>query len=346
MAELVTLEEIRAAQRRLAGVAVRTGLYRVNPASLRAAGVVADLPFALWVKAESEQPIGSFKLRGAYNRVAQMTAAELRRGVITYSSGNHGQGVAYAARALGAYAVVVMPANAPALKHDAVRALGAEVVLVGAGSEERRAKAETLAAEHGYTVVPPYDDPAIVAGQATCGLEILEQMGPSDGVTVILSPVSGGGLLSGIASAVKLSGATGVQVWGAEPELAADAKESFDTKTLVEWPAERTTRTISDGLRTQSLGRLNFEHIVRFVDGIVTVSEEEIVAAMRVMMAATGMVAEPSGAVTMAAALFHHKELPPCERMVAVLSGGNIEAGMRRELEVGAEASMQARAGV
>jgi threonine dehydratase len=166
-------------------------------------------------------------------------------------------------------------------------------------------------------------------------MEILEQLGEGAGGVVILSPVSGGGLLSGIAAAVKLSGASGVQVWGVEPELAADAKESFETKTLVEWPAERTTRTISDGLRTQSLGRLNFAHIVRFVDGIVTVGEEEIVAAMRVMLAATGMVAEPSGAVTMAAALFHHEELPRCERMVAVLSGGNIEEGMRRELEEG-----------
>jgi threonine dehydratase len=350
MRTLTTLSEIREAQQRIAGVAVRTGLYQVEAERLRAAGV-AELPFALYIKAESEQPIGSFKLRGAYNRVAQMTAAELERGVITYSSGNHGQGVAYAARALGAKAVVVMPENAPAVKIEAVRTLRAEVVLVGAGSEERRACAEKLAAEHGYTVVPPYDDPAIVAGQATCGIEILEQLGPCDGTTVILSPVSGGGLLSGIASAVKLSGATGVQVWGAEPELAADAKESFETKTLVEWPAERTTRTISDGLRTQSLGRLNFAHIVRFVDGIVTVSEEEIMVAMRVMLVATGMVAEPSGAVTMAVALFHHKELPRCERTVVVLSGGNIEEGMRRQLEAGVvsqtlSASGRARAGV
>jgi threo-3-hydroxy-L-aspartate ammonia-lyase len=351
MAELVTLEDIRAARRRLAGVTVRSGLYRVDAARLQAAefGTLpfGELPFALWVKAENEQPIGSFKLRGAYNRVAQLSADELRRGVITYSSGNHGQGVAYAARALGVKAVIVMPGNAPAVKLDATRALGAELVLVGAGSEERRARAEELADEFGYTVVPPYDDPAIVAGQATCGLEILEQLPaqlparlPAPAAsTVILSPVSGGGLLSGIATAVKLAGtqgAQGVQVWGAEPELAADAKESFDSKTLVEWPAERTTRTISDGLRTQSLGRLNFAHIVRFVDGIVTVSEEEIVAAMRVMLAATGMVAEPSGAVTLAAALYHHGELPGCERMVVVLSGGNIEEGMRRELEAGA----------
>jgi threonine dehydratase len=205
MATLVTLDDVRAAQRRLAGVATRTGLYRVDEVRLRAAGVIGELPFALWVKAESEQPIGSFKLRGAYNRVAQMSAEELGRGVITYSSGNHGQGVAYAARALGAKAVVVMPASAPAVKIEAVRTLGAEVVLVGAASEERRAKAEALAAEFGYTVVPPYDDPAIVAGQATCGLEILEQLGSSEGRTVILSPVSGGGLLSGIAAAVKLS---------------------------------------------------------------------------------------------------------------------------------------------
>jgi threonine dehydratase len=256
--------------------------------------------------------------------------------VITYSSGNHAQGVAYAARALGAKAVIVMPENAPAVKIEATRALGAELVLVGPASSERMAKALELAAAHGYTVVPPYDDPAIIAGQGTCGLEILEQLGGIDNGVVVLSPVSGGGLLSGIATAVKLAApGAGVQVWGAEPELAADAKESFDTKTLVEWTAAQTTRTISDGLRTQSLGLLNFEHILRYVDGIVTVSEEEILAAMRVMRTATGLVAEPSGAVTLAAALDHHAELPKCERLVAVLSGGNIEPGLRAELETG-----------
>ena len=151
---------------------------------------------------------------------------------------------------------------------------------------------------------------------------------------MILSPVSGGGLLSGIATAVKLAvPGAGVQVWGAEPELAADAKESFDTKALVEWPAAKTARTISDGLRTQSLGALNFAHIMRYVDGIVTVSEDEILSAMRVMLASTGLVAEPRGAVTMAAALFHHGELPQCGRMVAVLSGGNIEPEMRQRLD-------------
>ena len=350
MAQIITLDEIRAAQRRLAGVAVRTGLHRVRPERLRLAGQ-AELPFELYIKAESEQPIGSFKLRGAYNRIAQLSKEELGRGVITYSSGNHAQGVAYAARALGARAVIVMPENAPEVKIEATKALGAEVVLVGPASSERRAKAEELARTHGYTIIPPYDDAAIIAGQGTCGLEILEQLGVigpdaskasganAAGGVVVLSPVSGGGLLSGIASAVKLAAPPQwerrIEVWGAEPELAADAKESFDTRTLVEWPAEMTTRTRCDGLRTQSLGELNFAHILRFVDGIVTVSEDEILRAMRAMLAATGLVAEPSGAVTLAAALFHHAELPRCQRLVAVLSGGNIEPELRQELDAG-----------
>jgi len=366
MAQIITLDEIRAAQRRLAGVAVRTGLHRVRTERMRLAGQ-AELPFDLYIKAESEQPIGSFKLRGAYNRIAQLSEEELGRGVNTYSSGNHAQGVAYAARALGARAVIVMPENAPAIKREATAALGAEVVLVGPASSERRAKAEELARAHGYTIIPPYDDAAIIAGQGTCGLEILEQLGviadgdasggASDGAelrdanavgnVVVLSPVSGGGLLSGIAAAVKLAAPPQwerrIEVWGSEPELAADAKESFDTKSLVEWPAEMTTRTRCDGLRTQSLGELNFAHILRFVDGIVTVSEEEILAAMRGLLATTGLVAEPSGAVTLAAAIFHHAELPRCQRLVAVLSGGNIEPELRRELDAGQSADAFAR---
>ena len=172
-------------------------------------------------------------------------------------------------------------------------------------------------------------------GQATCGLEIVEQL---PGVELVISPVSGGGLLSGIATAVKLAAEAGladpdVKVWGAEPELAADAKESFYTKKLVEWPAEKTTRTIGDGLRTQSLGVLNFEHVLRFVDGIVAVTEEEIFAAMRVMLGATKLVPEPSGAVTLAAALFHAHELPKARKVVVVLSGGNLEPALRERLE-------------
>src|SRR3984885_9597402 len=201
MSEFVTLDEIRAAKERIAGVAGRTPLYRVERARLRMAKI-AEPEFDLYIKAESEQPIGSFKLRGAYNMVAQLSPEALKRGVITYSSGNHAQGVAYAARALGAKAVIVMPSNAPKVKREATIALGGEIVLVGTASSERREKAEELAALHGYTIVPPYDDAAIIAGQATCGVEILEQL---PGVELVLSPVSGGGLLSGVAAGIKLT---------------------------------------------------------------------------------------------------------------------------------------------
>ena len=334
MSTFVTLDEIRAAKERIAGVAVRTPLYRVERARLRMAKV-AEPEFDIYIKAESEQPIGSFKLRGAYNMVSQLSPDALQRGVITYSSGNHAQGVAYAARVLGAKAVIVMPSNAPEVKKAATLALGAEIVEVGPASLERKAKAEELVEKFGYAMIPPYDAPQIIAGQGTCGLEIVEQL---PGVELVLSPVSGGGLLSGVATAVKLAAEAGlalpdVKVWGAEPELAADAKESFETKTLVEWPAAKTTRTIGDGLRTQSLGALNFEHVLRFVDGIVTVSEDEILSAMRVMLATTKLVPEPSGAVTLAAALYHAHELPKARKVAVVLSGGNLEPALREKLE-------------
>lgn len=336
MADVTGMEEIVRAKSRIAAVAVRTPLVRLSRARMRLAGFkeLADRAPEIYLKDESAQPIGSFKLRGAYNKIAQLSAEELKRGVITYSSGNHAQGVAYAARALGAKAVVVMPSNAPVVKREATVALGGEVVLVGAASSERREKAEELAALHGYTIVPPYDDAAIIAGQATCGVEILEQL---PGVELVLSPVSGGGLLSGVATGIKLSAeTTGVmapQVWGCEPELAADAAESFRTRTLVEWPAEKTTRSMCDGLRTQSLGKLNFEYILRFVDGIVTVSEEEIRTAAKLILSATKIVAEPSGAVTLAAALFHADALPRARKVVAIVSGGNLEPELRAELE-------------
>jgi threonine dehydratase len=226
--------------------------------------------------------------------------------VITYSSGNHAQGVAYAAREVGAKAVIVMPSNAPAIKRAATLALGAEIVDVGVASSERLAKAEELVREHGYIVIPPYDDEQIIAGQATCGLEIIEALPDVD---LVLSPVSGGGLLSGVAAAVKqLSPRT--KVFGVEPELAADTAESFRTGKIVTWAAELTSRTIADGLRTQSVGVRNFAHLQAFVDGIVTVTEAEIRAAMRAIVAATRLVPEPSGAVATAALLFHAHQLP------------------------------------
>lgn len=328
MRDLVTLDEILAAKQRLAGVTVRTPLYRMERARLR----MAKLPepdFDIYIKAESEQPIGSFKLRGAYNMVAQLPPEALRRGVITYSSGNHAQGVAYAARALGTKAVIVMPDNTPEVKRDATKALGAEIVTVGPSSSERQARAEELARQHGYAIIPPYDAAAIIAGQATCAMEILEQL-PS--VDLILAPVSGGGLLSGIGAAVKLSSTT-VEVWGAEPELAADAKESFEAGRLIKWSAEKTTRTIGDGLRTQSLGALNFEHVMAYVDGIVAVTEDEILSAMNAMLTTTKLVPEPSGAVALAAALYHSHDLPRVRKVALVLSGGNLDPELRAALE-------------
>ncbi len=316
MPTFITLPEIYAAAARIAGRATRTPLVRLKiPGQTR----------EVWVKCESAQPIGSFKLRGAFNMIAQLEPAALAKGVITYSSGNHAQGVAYGARALGAKAVIVMPDNAPAVKIEATGALGAEVVFVGPASSARKEKAEELAAEFGYTIIPPYDHPHIIAGQATCGLEIVEELPDVD---LVVSPVSGGGLLSGTATAVKLAGKPGVQVWGAEPELAADAKESFETKMLVEWPAAKTSRTIGDGLRTQSLGAQNFEHVLKYVDGIVTVSEDEILEAMRVYLEHSDLVPEPSGAVTLAAVLFHADELPAGEKVVVILSGGNVEPSL------------------
>ena len=322
--ELVSLEAIRAAAARIAGIAVKTPLVRAPFPSISGHGTNKEI----YLKAESLQPIGAFKIRGAANKILQLTREEIARGVITYSSGNHAQGVAYAARAVGAKAAIVMPSNAPAIKRAATLALGAEVVDVGLASSERLAVAEHLVREHGYVVIPPYDDEQIIAGQGTCGLEIVEALPDVD---LVLAPVSGGGLLAGVAAAVKqLSPET--KVFGVEPELAGDAAESFRTGAIVTWPAELTSRTIADGLRTQSVGRRNFAHIRAFVDGIVTDTEAEIRAAMRAIVAAARLVPEPSGAVAAAALLFRGAELPPYTRAVAVLSGGNVDPAQLAEV--------------
>jgi threonine dehydratase len=323
-AQLVSIDEIRAAAARIASIAVKTPLIRAP-----FPGVAGHAqPREIWLKAESLQPIGAFKIRGASNKILQLTLGEIARGVITYSSGNHAQGVAYAARAVGAKAVIVMPANAPAIKRAATLALGAQVVDVGNASSERLAVAEQLVREHGYVVIPPYDDEQIIAGQGTCGLEIVDEIPDVD---LVLAPVSGGGLLSGVAAAVKqLSPRT--KVFGIEPELAADTAESFRTGSIVTWPAERTSRTIADGLRTQSVGVRNFAHLQAFVDGIVTVSEAEIRAAMRAIVSVTRLVPEPSGAVSTAALLFHANELPAYRKAVAVVSGGNVGPALLAEV--------------
>jgi len=282
----------------------------------------------LFLKLENLQPIGAFKLRGAYNKVASLSDDERRRGVIAYSSGNHAQGVAYAARALGVKAIIVMPGNAPQNKLEATAILGAEIVTVGPGSEERRLRAEQLAAEHGYVIVPPYNDEKIIAGQGTVGLEILDEL---PNIETILVPVGGGGLISGVAAAVKLSDPK-IKVIGVEPEFAADAQASLRAGRIVSFGAEQVSQTLADGLRTQSIGAINFEHIRAYVDDIVTVTEKEIREALRALSANDQTLAEPSGAVAPAAFLFHLDQLPDKKINVAVISGGNIDPALFAEL--------------
>ncbi|MFZ0818151.1 MAG: threonine/serine dehydratase [Candidatus Sulfotelmatobacter sp.] len=320
---MVSLAEIKQAQSRLAGVAVRTHLIEFSHPE-------SDTR-RLFLKPENQQPIGAFKLRGAYNKIASLSDAERERGVITYSSGNHAQGVAYAARALGTKAVIVMPNNAPAIKREATAALGAEIVFVGPGSAERQVKAEELAAQHGYVIVPPYNDEQIVAGQGTMGLEILDEL-PE--VETVWAPVGGGGLISGVATAIKLSKPS-VKVIGVEPELAGDAQASLRAEKIVQFPAEQVSRTIADGLRTQSIGPINFEHIRRYVDDIVTVTEDEIREAMRMLALNPKTVAEPSGAVATAGFLFHGDQLPRTKLNVAIISGGNVDPAMLEKLRRG-----------
>ncbi len=324
---LVSIEEIRAAAARIAGIAVRTPLVCAPFPGVAGHGTGKEV----WLKAESLQPIGAFKIRGAANKILQLTGDEMARGVITYSSGNHAQGVAYAAREVGAKAVIVMPSNAPAIKRAATLALGAGIVDVGPASSERLAVAEQLVREHGYVVIPPYDDEQIIAGQGTCGLEIVEALPDVD---LVLSPVSGGGLLSGVAAAVKQIRPS-ARVFGVEPELAGDTAESFRTGRIVTWPAELTSRTMADGLRTQSVGERNFAHLRAYVDGIVTVSEAEIRAAMRAIVSTARLVPEPSGAVSTAALLFHAAELPSWQKAAAVVSGGNVAPEMLAEVLTG-----------
>ena len=298
-------------------MAVRTTLVRNS--------AVRNLLF----KPENHQPIGSFKLRGAYNKISSLTPEERKRGVISYSSGNHAQGVAYSARALDIKAVIVMPNNAPAIKREATEKLGAEIVVVGPGSDERQMKAQQLAKEHGYAIIPPYNDEKIIAGQGTAGLEILEDL---PDVETVFVPVGGGGLISGIATAIKLKKPS-AKVIGVEPELAGDAQASFKSGKLVQLSPEQVSRTIADGLRTQSIGAINFEHIRKYVDDIITVTEQEIREAMKILAKDSQTLAEASGAVATAGFLFRGNQFRGKTNNVAVISGGNIEPQIRAELQ-------------
>ncbi len=317
---MITLEDIKSAQERIAGVIVSTPLVHYTNFSTDR---------QTYPKPESFQPVGAFKLRGAYNKIASLSPAQQRQGVIAFSSGNHAQGVAYAARALGIRAVIVMPARAPAIKRAKTLDLGAEVITVEEGGEEEwRAAAETLAAERGLAMVPPFNDETIIAGQATVGLEIVRDL---PDVELVLVPIGGGGLISGVAAALKLTRPS-IRVVGVEPEWANDAQASFRSGRIVELPIEQTSRTIADGMRATRIGDITFEHIQTFVDDIITVSEEEIRRALRTLVLDARLVVEPSGAVPFAAFLYHQHELPAAKQSVTVISGGNVDPDLLSQI--------------
>lgn len=308
---LVGLADVRAAAARIDGQVVRTPLLPCP---------WADEGRPIWLKPENLQPTGAFKIRGALNALGALDARTRGRGVLTHSSGNHGRALAWAARAYGVPVVVVMPDTSPAVKIEGTRALGAEVVLVPPA--EREPRVAVLEAERGLVVVPPFEHPDVIAGQGTIGLEIAEDL---PGIGTVLVPVGGGGLISGVAVALKAVRPE-VRVVGVEPELAGDLAEGFAKGERVVWDPALTYRTVADGVRLPAVGELNWRHIERFVDGAVTVSERGILDAMGVLARGSQIVAEPSGAVAVAA----YAERPEVLTgpTVAVVTGGNADPAL------------------
>jgi threonine dehydratase len=303
---LVSLSDIEDAALAIKDRIYRTPLIRIAQNGLR-------------LKAESLQPVGSFKIRGALNALLSLSDSQRDAGVVACSSGNHAQAVAYACKTLSIRATIVMPETAPKTKIDATRAWGAEVVIHGRTSDEIMAHAQELSSCRGAPIVHPYDSAATIAGAATVGLEILAD---APDVKRVFVPVAGGGLLSGVAAAVKLSNPA-IKVIGAEPALASDAYRSLQTGHIVSLSPDEAGRTIADGLRVQRLAELTWKHVRAFVDEIQTVTEDEIKSAMRFLAAKGRLVGEPSGAVSVAAALQHGDDIQPGN--VAVLSGGNVD---------------------
>jgi threonine dehydratase len=311
--QLVTIDDIRAAGERIRGSVVRTPLV---PAPW------GDPERPLWLKPENLQAIGAFKVRGAFNAMARLDDATRARGVVTYSSGNHAQAVAYAAAKFGVGASIVMPEETPHVKIAATRGLGAEVVLCAAGQREK--VADEVVARTGGVLIPPFDHPDVIAGQGTIGLEIVEDL--PDVATVIV-PVSGGGLASGVGTAVKAL-VPQAKVIGVEPELAADTAAGLAAGHRVDWSIADRNRTIADGLRSQP-SELTFAHLQKVLDGLITVTESGIRDAVREIALRAHLVAEPSGATALAAYRGH--ETPPGPT-VLIVSGGNVEQALLAEI--------------
>ncbi|HXF95878.1 MAG TPA: threonine/serine dehydratase [Gemmatimonadales bacterium] len=308
---MVTATTVREAAEALRGIAVRTPL-------------IYSEPLGVYLKLENLQPIGAFKVRGAYNAIRRLPDAARRRGVVTYSSGNHGQAVAFAARQFGVRAVIVMPETAPAVKVKGVEKWGGEVVFAGTTSEDRQRRAEEIAAREGLAVVPPFDHPDIVAGQATVGLEIAEQL-PEVGAVVV--PVGGGGLIAGVVAGLEAAG-SGARVWGVEPAGAPKLTRSLEAGAPIR--LERTA-SIADGLITLTVGAVPLAvlraHAGR-LGGVALVDDDSIRAAMHFLHTRCRVTAEPSGAATTAAVRSGAVRLPPDVPAVLVVSGGNVDPAL------------------
>lgn len=305
----VTITDVQAAAQRLAGVAHRTPVLTSRTVNQRTGSQV-------FFKCENFQRTGSFKFRGAYNALAQLSDAQKHKGVLTYSSGNHAQAIALAGQLLNIPTTIVMPDDAPAVKQAATRGYGAEVILYNRQDSTREELAQTLAIERGLSIIPPYDHPHIVAGQGTAAYELIEEVG----VDLLLVCCGGGGLLSGSAIATK-SILPNCRVIGVEPERADDATRSFHTKTL---HTVNNPDTIADGARTPSLGKVTFPLVLNYVDDMVTVSEEAIVRTMFFLWERLKIVVEPTG-VLAAAALLEGVVKAPQAKIGVIISGGNVD---------------------
>jgi threonine dehydratase len=320
---VISLEDVLAAAGRLKGVAHRTPVLTSRTLDETTGATV-------FLKAENLQRGGAFKIRGAYNKVSSLSPEQRRAGVVAYSSGNHAQGVALAARLVGTAATIIMPEDTPPGKIDATRGYGAEVVLYDRYQEDREALGAAMAKERGLTLVPPYDDPLVMAGQGTAALELLEDVGELD---LLMTPVGGGGLIAGSATAARALHPE-IRIVGVEPEDGDDHRQSVAAGHRIN--LGRIPNTIADGLQSPIPGALTFEVNRHLVDEFVTVTEAEIVAAMRFLFERMKTVAEPSGAVAVAALLAGKVE---GHRIGAVISGGNVGAARLGEVLASAPGS-------
>jgi threonine dehydratase len=310
LSDYVTITDVEAARKRLLGIAHQTPVITSNTFNELTKSQI-------FFKCENFQRTGAFKFRGAYNALVQLSAQQKKKGVITYSSGNHGQAIALAGQLLNIPTIVVMPDDAPIVKQTATRGYGAEIILYNRETTKREELTKNLAAESQLTLIPPYDHPHVIAGQGTTALELIQEVGSLD---LLLVCCGGGGLISGCAVATKAV-LPNCKIIGVEPELADDATRSFYTKTL---QIVHNPHTIADGVRTPSLGKITFPLVLRYVDDMVTVSDAGIIRTMFLIWERLKIVVEPTGVVA-ATALLEGVVKAPGARIGVIISGGNVD---------------------